>query len=489
MTYGITNTGFVSKRLADIKREREAELKEALGDSINLLPSSVIGQIVGLQSEREARLWELAEAVYNSQYPNTSNGVPLDNVVSITGITRQPGVRSRSPLNFFGVNGTIVPAGSIFSVSGNPNSRFVLDTGITLGASVDEVQTLTFSGVPDSGSFRLRYNNNEDTALIASNATSLDVENALNGLSSLSSVVVAGDFSSGFTITFTGDDGGRPQPLLVVQDNTLVLSSNPVTTNVVETTEGKANASVLVFAEEVGEVSAPAGSLTVIENPITGLDAVSNNEDAIIGRNIESDADLKLRRAQSLQRAGAGTLGAIISILADLEGVTAVVGFENNTFIELAGRPPKSFEIVIDGSDPETIAPLIWANKPAGILPFGEITQGIIDSQGFAQNVQFSRPTDLDIFVEIDLTVNSSFPANGATVAEQAILDFGNALGIGTDVIVYPQLICALNDIPGITDIAVRIGTGAGPTLDDNIIVAANEVSRWDSGRTTVTIL
>jgi len=486
MTFGITETGFVSKRLADIKLEREAELKEALGDAINLLPSSVIGQIVGLQSEREAKLWELAEAVYNSAYPNNSSGVPLDNVVSITGITRQQGVASRATLYFQGTPGTIIPAGSIFSVDGSPTSRFVLDSGITLGASVDEVQTLTFSGVPDAGNFRLQYNNNEDSVLIAYDATSLDVENALNGLSSLSSVVVAGDFSSGFTITFEGDDGGEPHPLLIVLDNTLELSSSPVTTTIVETTAGQANSSAIVFAEVVGEISAPAGSLTVIENPITGLDAVFNNEDAIIGRDIESDADLKLRRAQSLQRAGAGTLGAIVSILADLEGVTAVVGFENITFIELAGRPPKSFEIVIDGSDLATIAPLIWENKPAGIETFGALTEGIIDSQGFPQNVKFSRPTDLDIYVEIDLTTNSDFPSNGLTIAEQAILDFGNALGIGRDIIVYPQLICALNDIPGITDVAIRIGTSAGPTLDDNIIVAANEISRWDSGRTTV---
>lgn len=488
MSFGITETGFVAKRLADIKAEREAELKEALGDAINLLPSSVLGQIVGIQSEREAKLWELAEAVYNSQYPNTSSGVPLDNVVSITGITRQPGVQSRATLDFFGTPGTIIPAGAVFSVENDPTSRFVLEAGITLGNTVNEIQTINFSAVPDAGSFRLTYNNNEDTTLLAFTATSLDIQNALNALSSLSSVVVAGDFSSGFTVTFESDDGGQPQPLLVVTDNTLEENSNSITTTVIEVTQGQSNASAIVFAETVGEISAPSRSLTVIENPITGLDSVSNVEDAILGRDIESDEDLKLRRAQSLQRAGAGTLGAIVSIIADLEGVTAVVGFENITFIELLGRPPKSFEIVVDGSDLQTLANAIWENKPAGIETFGSITEGIIDSQGFPQNVKFSRPTDVDIYVEVDLTVNSDFPSNGLDTAQAQIIAFGNALGIGADIIVFPQLICALNDIPGITDVAFRIAKSPGPTLDDNIIIEANEISRWDSSRTVVTI-
>lgn len=488
MSYGITENGFVAKRLADIKTEKEAELRQSLGDSINLLPSSVLGQIVGLQSEREAKLWELAEAVYNSAYPNTSSGIPLDNVVSITGITRQPGVKSRATLEFYGTPGTIIPADSTFSVSGNLTSRFVLESSITLTAGVDEVQTLNFDAVPDAGSFKLRYND-ETTAAIAFDATSQGIEDSLNGLSSLSSVQVAGDFSSGLTITFTGDDGERSHNLLEIVDNTLGAASSEVMASIVETTAGVANASAIVYAEEIGEISAPARSLTVIENPITGLDGVSNPEDAIIGREIESDADLKKRRAESLQRAGAGTLGAIVSILADLEGVTAVVGFENNTFIEVDGRDPKSFEVVIDGNVASVIAPLIWENKPAGIKPVGDVTEDIIDSQGFTQTVRFSRPTDKNIYVEFDLTTNADFPANGADVVEQAILDFGNGLGIGQNIIVYPKLISVLNTIPGITDVAIRIGTTASPTLDDNIAVAANEISRWDSGRTTVNIL
>lgn len=479
--YGITPTGFRAKRLDEILKEIEASNRESFGESINLLPSSVLGQMNGTQAEREAKLWELAEAIYNSQYPLTSEGTTLDNVVSFTGITRQPGVKSKVTQQFFGTVGTPIIAGSVFSVLNDPTSRFVLGQGLTLVAGSDSIWDLTFDNVPDVGEFKLQYKGVKTTA-IPFGATALDIENALNGLSSLSSVVVAGDFL-GFAIT---GENGELFTEIIVTDDTLALGATASNATIANTTPGVPGASAVIEAEDIGETSAPSGSLTVIENPISGLDSVVNQEDATIGRSIESDADLKQRREDSLQRAGAGTLGAIVSILADLDGVTAVVGFENITFLELGGLPPKSFEIVIDGSDDQTVAETIWPNKPAGIEPFGDLSIPIIDSQGFPKNVSFSRPTDVDIFIEVDLTTDSNFPSNGLVIAEANILAFGNGLGIGADIVVIPQLVCALNGISGITNIDIRIGKAASPTQSNNIAIDPDEISRWDSSRTTV---
>jgi len=487
MSYGITDQGFVAKRLADIKAEIEQSLRDAYGDNINLLPTSVLGQLVGIFSERESKLWELAEGVYNSQYPRLSSGVPLDNVVSLTGITRQAGTKSTVDLTMLGDVGTIIPAGSVFSVAGDTTARFVLLADATITAGQDEIQKLSFSAVPDAGNFKLSYDGNLTTSL-AFNSISQDIEDALNALTGLSSVSVAGDFSVGFTITFTGADGLKDHPLLVVSDNTLEESTNPVTTSVVVNDEGFPNRAIQqVEAEEVGPTAAPSGSLTVIENPVSGLDSVTNALDAELGRNIETDTELKIRREQSLQRAGAAVLGAIASQVADLESVLAVVAFENITFLtDGDGRPPKSFEIVVDGGDDQAIADKIWDTKPAGIESHGTTTITVTDSQGFLHNVKFSRPIDINIYLEIDLTTNADFPDDGLTQVENALLAHGNALTIGEDVIVYPKLLCALNTINGIIDVAIRIGTTASPTTDDNIPIAANEKSKWDSSRITV---
>lgn len=487
MTYGLTPDGFKAKRLVDIKGEIEETLKLIFGKGIDLSEKSVFGQFTGVFAERESLLWELSEGIYNSQYPKTSFNTQLDHTVSLTGITRQPGIKSKVDLTFLGDVGTIIPAGSIFSVLGNSLAKFTLKQDAIIAAGVNEVQKITFSEIPDAGNFKLTYGTSESVAL-AFDSISQDIENALNGLPELSTVSVSGDFSVGFVITFEVDDGLKNHSQVTVTSNTLTKTAVAVTTTEITISEGYPNRVISqVEAEDYGPLAAPSGSLTVIENPLTGLDSVTNSLDATLGREIESDPELKIRREESLQRAGASVLGAIISALADVNGVVAVVGFENITFLTLDGRPPKSFEMIVQGGTDEDIANTIWGTKPAGIEYFGSETVPIEDSQGFTRNIKFSRPTEVDIYVEIDLTTNSDFPADGLDQVKEAVILYGDALGIGKDVIVYPSLVCALNVVNGITDLTIRIGKTAAPITDDNIIIAPQEISAWDSSRTIVT--
>lgn len=482
--YGITPEGFITKRLVDIKAEIEAAFRQSFGESINLLPESVIGQFIAIMSERESLVWELSEGVYNSLYPETAEGAALDNVVSLTGITRQPGVKSSATLSLFGDVGAVVPAGTSFSVEGSATSVFTLEQDVTLTPGNDSTWVITFDTIPDAGEFTLKYKGVE-TYPIPYSASAGDLKLALETLSSLKfPVQVAGNFPSGFTII--GESGDLWLDL-TVDNNFLVSGVDDVEITLVNQFLGLANGRVLVEATEIGPVSAPSGSLTVIDNPVSGLDTVTNLEDASLGRLVETDADLKARRASSLQRAGAGTLGAIVSNIADLEGVLSTVGFENTAIVTIDGRPGKSIEIVVLGGDDQEIGEKLYEVKPGGIQVIGDIELDIIDSQGFPKKVYISRPIEVPIHVELDLTVDpANFPVNGLAVAKQNVLDFGNALGVGEDVIVIPQLISSLNNITGILDIAVRIGTSANPTLDDNIPIAADQISDWDSGRISV---
>ena len=126
MSFGLSSEGFSAKRLADIASEIDEILKSTFGPGINTLPQSLFGQLKGIFAERESFLWELAEAVYNSQYPDGAEGTSLDNVGAITALTRLPALKSRiEGQALFGTLSTSIPAGTIFSVSGNSNARFV----------------------------------------------------------------------------------------------------------------------------------------------------------------------------------------------------------------------------------------------------------------------------------------------------------------------------------------------------------------------------
>jgi uncharacterized phage protein gp47/JayE len=486
---GLNTGGFTKKTLDEIKTEIEQRLRNTFGIFINLLPGSVFNTIVGIFAEREYKLWELAEEVYFSQYPDSAQGTDLDNAVRYTGQERLPSAKSFIANVFlFGNVGTNVPAGTQFAVDGNPDAVFETINAVVLVAGDNSIQELSFSDVPDAGDFTITYRG-QTTAAIPFNATAQDVEDALNALPNLSGVVVTGNFSTDFVIEFDGDDGLQPQPLLSAVSN-LTESMAAVSITVAETQQGTPQASVDVEALEPGPTGAPLFTLTEIVTPVFGLDRVINTTQTVLGRLRETDEQLRIRRANTLQIAGAATIEAIRSNVANVFGVSDAIVFDNDTMVtDGDGRPPKSFEVVVEGGADADIAETIWRVAPAGIEIFGSETVQIIDSMGNTRDIKFSRPTPVPIFVEIDLTVNANFPINGAALAQAAIVSWGNTLGIGQKVIVYPQLVAQLAGIPGITNVAVRIGIAPNPTLDDNILIAAFEVSEWSEANTDITVL
>lgn len=501
MAFGVTPQGFSLKRLEDIKTEMEQDLQAELGTNINLLPEEVLGQLVGIISEREALLWELAEAIYDSQYPDTSEGVPLDNVSSITGAIRKTPTKSQIIGQLlFGTLGTIIPTGSIVSVTGAPSSRFETLSNVTLVVGVDEIQDIGFDDDPDSGDFKIAFGG-QTTGAIAWNATASAVQSALEALSTIGSgnVSVSGSISlaTGLTVTFLNSGptglGKRDVDTLSVVDNNLLKVATPVNTTVTETTKGVPQGEVNMEAEDTGATDAPTGTLTVIESPIAGWDSTANPEDAILGQDVEEDAEFRLRRKEQVAEAGAATINAIVSDLLALDDVIAVVVFQNNTaVVDPDGRPPHSLDIVVQGGDEDEVAEQIFDSVAGGITMIGDITKIVIDSQSFSQTVKFSRPTEVEIYVEVDLSIDADeFPVDGAAQVEQAILEYGNALGIGEDVVVFgssPSLSCAFSSIPGITDYVVRVGKAASPTTDDNVEMEPRELADFDSARITVTV-
>lgn len=392
MSFGVTPEGFKLKSLQEIKEEIETRLQGSFGQNFDLDPETPEGQLVGIRAEDEAKLWELAQDVYNSQYPNTSSDVSLDNVAEITGT-----VRDRKSKSFIldgvarGTSGTIVANGTVVSVLGDKTARFVVEGNY----SID--------------------------------------------------IVDGGTFKSG--------------PIKLV-------------------------------AEKAGPLQALSGTLTVIETPISGMAEFINESDAEVGSNDETDAELKASRNQELQLAGSSTVEAIIAEIGARPLVTAIIVFQNiYSIVDGDGRPPKSLDIVVQGDDEDDLAKAIWLVVGGGAETIGDIPKVVIDSQGFSQNVRFSRPTDISVYITANLIIDTNFyPVDGDAQVEQAFLDYGENQKVGQDVVVYGSkpLICAIENIPGITDIELFIGKTVSPTLSDNIIIEPREIAQFDSSRIVV---
>jgi uncharacterized phage protein gp47/JayE len=483
LAFGLTDAGFSLKRQEDIQGEIEDDIRAIFGSSINLAPETDFGQLIGIISEREALIWELMEEVYNSQYPDTSTGVSLDNAASLTGTTRLAATSSTiSEQLLFGTAATFVPAGTLFSNSGDPTAIFSTDAAVTLIAGTDEVQTISFDATPDSGSFTIEFRGATSAAIgFADSAATITA--TLEAMSTIGTgnVVVTGSITSatGLTLTFGGGGTGlglQDLPQVQIASNALLIGATPVVVTPATSVEGVPQGAVTMTATTTGPIAAPANSLTVIDTPVAGLTSTFNTEDANLGRDIETDTELKIRRVEDLEVAGAATLEAIRANLQATTGVTTAIVFQNNSDItDTEGRPAHSVEAVVIGGTDADIADTLFNSVAAGITYHGSVTEVVTDSQGFSQTIKFSRPTEVEITLEVDLTVDGSFPTDGIAQVEAAILAYGAALEISQDVIVNPQLICSYASVPGILNSVIRIGPEPLPAAGSTTFTASSD--------------
>lgn len=262
------------------------------------------------------------------------------------------------------------------------------------------------------------------------------------------------------------------------------------------TNSGGSAATVTVDFEsqDTGPVECLAGQLTVIAEPVTGWNSVTNGTDAVIGAVVESDPDLRIRRNDELA-GGSTTADAIRVDLLKLTGVIFCRVLLNDTDVTDAnGLPPHSFEPIVYGPtspttpDNQAVVDQIRKSKAAGIRSYGSSSLTSLDSQGNVYNIGYTRPTTKNIYLEIDVTTDDTYPADGDTQVAEAIAAYGDENYLPGDDVIVERLKAAAFTVTGVTDVtALRAGLSASPVTTANIAIALREVASLDTGRILVT--
>ena len=134
------------------------------------------------------------------------------------------------------------------SLPANPDN-ILLDNQVA-----NEIQTISFNTVPDAGSFTINFDG-EITASILFSDGAAAVETALEGLTNITDVTVTGSFAAGFTVEWVGVNGNLPQPVMVLDDaSTLLTGAAPVTVSFLTTQEGSENR-VTIENNDLGIIS------------------------------------------------------------------------------------------------------------------------------------------------------------------------------------------------------------------------------------------
>ena len=300
----------------------------------------------------------------------------------------------------------------------------------------------------------------------------------LNGITRLPATKTRAELS------ITGDSG------TVVPLGSLVSTSDTgdsLSTDTAVTLDGAGNGNVFATALEFGNINMLSGTITIIDSPVAGWDTVTNNSDAAIGSDQESDPELRARRQRSVATESQAIIDGIRAGVENIDNTTQALVLENDTdTTDANGLPPHSFQVIVVGGLNSDVANIIWLKKPAGILAFGDITEQVIDSQGISHDISFSRPVIVDIYVEVTLTTFAEYPVNGDDLIKQAIVDYANgdlvegrSFGLSDDVI-YTRLYTPINSVGGheVDDLQIGIVDPASGTA--NVSIGITEIANFE---------
>jgi len=135
----LDSTGFTIERFDSIKARLEAKFRSSFGDSIDLSPSGVFGQLIGIFAEEIFLQNEGQEAIYYSQYWNTAVGSSLDEAAQNIGQERLVALPTLGEVTFSGTDGTVIPLGFEVYKAGSPNEVYLTDSEVTIAAGVATV--------------------------------------------------------------------------------------------------------------------------------------------------------------------------------------------------------------------------------------------------------------------------------------------------------------------------------------------------------------
>lgn len=197
-------------------------------------------------------------------------------------------------------------------------------------------------------------------------------------------------------------------------------------------------ASGSAICTQAGAIAAPAGTITVIETPTSAWLTVTNPADAVMGQDVESDADVRARRSASIALSAASTLDGIQSALVNLSGVTHVALLENSTAeTDANGLPAHSICALVQGGSDSAIGELIFRKKAPGIGTWGNTSVSYTDIYGHSNTVRFSRPTAATVTIRITLRALSGWDSSTMPDAIRACVAAAlDSVGIGEDLIV-----------------------------------------------------
>lgn len=243
-------------------------------------------------------------------------------------------------------------------------------------------------------------------------------------------------------------------------------------------------------------VEGELGNVVVVDkivNPIANIIDVEYSGTVKYGENVESDFELRQRFSQAIEGIGSSNASAIKTSVLRVPTVKSVSIIENKTNETVDNRPPHSFECFVYGGEEyqEEIAQAIYDKAPIGIVSCSTsdnpITKTIYDDGGTGHTITFSHTSNIPVYIEVGYRTNNKFELDGEKQIKEALVEYINNLGVGSDVI-FSSLYGYIYDVEGVRDVTrLSIGTDLHDLYGKNISIEDWEVALTDVEKITLT--
>jgi len=490
--YGVTDNGFNYMSLEEAQSVIVDELKE--GDNqLDLTDNSTISvifnsvaNVMTTNNQQEGKVLDNGNILY-------AGGTHLDGLAMQVGITRKPAENSWCYMSITGDVGTNIPLGTIAINRQGDNFTNLEEAIIDVNSNNC---TSAIVSIPEAledvdYTITIRNSNIQNHSVTYHSLTGETLSDILNGLYNALNQdtifqtiadIVKDDENNTIMIT------SKTQPLnpfsLEINENLLI---------------NKATISIVFIATSTGALNVNAGAMSLKDN-ISGVDFATNLQNGIIGRDVESDSELR-RDVINKPIVQSKTAEAIESALKDtnkIQGVTYVKVVNTKIGTKMINEQPYdivAIEAVVFGGNNNDVAQVIFDTQAEPAYTTGNTSGIATDDNGIQHTIRFTRPVNQYIWVEVELEEESegSLPLNYVDIVKTAIMKYADTLNIGDDVNIAYLSNYIINDLIGLKNIHIELAatnnTSDTPTYAaSGIDIAEKEIAIFSDVRINVSL-
>ena len=458
MEYGVTVNGFVRKRLPEIREDIFKSLEQKLGSSVSRQPNSMIGVLVGVYAAELDRMWQLLERDYYDRSPISAGEGSLDNTLAYTNVQRKKAQASYLYAVCYGRSGMILPANCQIKDTSGYKWNIIEESTITLNDCVHV--TLDVATPVDGKVYSVQFDNDaviKYTAKTGDTALVVAVALASQSVPKWQGNVVDGK------LVFERTDRRYGAVVVPNESFTVMQVGSPIRFD----------------CEEYGEIEPLLNNVTFINTNYDGWFSVSNESETYVGRDYETASEVRQRYASAVFKNSVGMVESIKAALMELQDVTSVTIYENRTDETVDGLKPHSFQAIVFGGDEEAIARTILSVAPLGIDTNGDICVRVEDTEGASQNICFSRPHEVPIYVKVIIKEYNEevLPGDAIDKIKNIVLAQFKKLSMGNDVIYQRLLGPIYSGIDGISYIECSVSKDGQTYKQENIAIDRGELA------------